>query len=44
MHVFPRYTGDNFNQELTKKSFLSDPGDRVAYVKELKKYLEENHE
>lgn len=44
LHVFPRYEGDNFNQELTKKSFLSDPKDRTKYVEKLKKYLKENHE
>lgn len=44
LHVFPRYENDNFNQELTKKSFLSDPKDRIKNVEKLKKYLKENHE
>ena len=44
LHVFPRYENDTFNQELTKKSFLSDPKDRIEYVKKLKKYLKENYE
>lgn len=44
LHVFPRYENDNFNQELTKKSYLSDPKDRNKYVEKLKKYLKENHE
>lgn len=44
MHVFPRYTRDRFNQELTKKSYLSDPDDRLVYVEKLKKYLQENYE
>lgn len=44
LHVFPRYENDNFNQELTKKSSLSNPKDRIKYVEKLKKYLKENHE
>lgn len=44
LHVFPRYESDNFNQELTKKSYLSDPDKRVQYAENLKKYLKENHE
>jgi histidine triad (HIT) family protein len=44
LHVFPRYVGDNFNQELTKKSFLSNPSDRIEYVEKLKDYLEEHHD
>lgn len=44
LHVFPRYENDNFNQELTKKSYLSDPQKRLKYVEELKRYLKENHE
>lgn len=44
LHVFPRYENDNFNQELTKKSFLSDPKDRTKYVEKIKKYLKENYE
>ena len=44
LHVFPRYENDNFNQEIAKKSFLSDPEDRLKYVNKLKKYLKENHD
>ena len=39
LHVFPRYEEDNFNEELTKKSFLSDTKDRIGFVGKLKKYL-----
>lgn len=38
-HIFPRYDGDSFNINLTKKSILSDPKDRIKYVRRLKKYL-----
>lgn len=41
LHIFPRYKDDNFNQELTKKSYLSDPKQRIEYVNKLKKYLKE---
>lgn len=44
LHIFPRYKADNFNQELTKKSYLSDPEKRIKYVNKLKKYLKENHD
>ena len=45
MHIFPRYEGDSFNQELTKKSYLSDPQDRIQYVEKLKNYLsKEGHD
>lgn len=40
-HVFPRYEGDSFNLNLTKKSVLSDPKDRIVYVEKLKKFLKE---
>ena len=39
-HVFPRYDGDNFNINLTQKSILSDPKDRIAYVQKLKASLD----
>ncbi len=39
LHVFPRYKDDDFNKELTKKSFLSDPDDRKRYAKKLTTYL-----
>ena len=38
-HVFPRYIGDSFNVNLTKKSELSDPKLRKEYVEKLKKEL-----
>jgi len=44
LHIFPRYKDDSFNQELTKKSYLSDPEKRIEYVNKLKKYLKENYE
>lgn len=44
LHVFPRYEDDNFNQELTKKSYLSDPEKRIEYVNKLKIYLRENYD
>lgn len=44
LHVFPRYKDDNFNQELTKKSYLSDAEKRTGYVSKLKKYLGVNHD
>lgn len=40
LHVFPRYTDDNFNHELTNKSYLSDPTDRREFVQKLKKVID----
>ena len=34
-HVFPRYDGDSFNVNMTKKSILSQPGERLEYAKKL---------
>ena len=39
LHIFPRYTNDNFNQELTKKGYLSDPEKRLEYTNKLQDYL-----
>ncbi len=39
LHIFPRYNGDMFNQELTKKSFLSDPAERIHYKNMLQSEL-----
>lgn len=39
MHIFPRYDGDSYNLNMTKKSILSLPEERVAYVKLLKEEL-----
>ena len=38
-HIFPRYDDDKFNINLTKKSVLSDPKDRVKYANKLKEFL-----
>lgn len=38
-HVFPRYDGDSFNLNLTKKSILSDPEERMEYANNLKTAL-----
>lgn len=38
-HVFPRYEGDSFNVNLTKKSVLSEPEDRIEYAEKLKRHL-----
>ena len=42
LHVFPRYLNDTFNVQLTQKSFLSDPAERLKYVEKLKMYLSQN--
>lgn len=39
MHVFPRYQGDSFNTNATKKSTLSDPSDRKKRADIIKPYL-----
>jgi len=39
MHIFPRYTGDSFDINLTQKSILSVPHERIKYAKKLKKQL-----
>jgi len=39
LHVFPRYDGDHFNQELTKPGVLSNPKDRHFYVEKLQRFL-----
>ena len=38
-HIFPRYNEDSFNINLTKKSVLSDPKDRIEYARKLKEVL-----
>ena len=38
-HVIPRYNGDNFNKELTKKSIHSEPTERDKYSQRLKQYI-----
>jgi histidine triad (HIT) family protein len=38
-HVFPRYNGDKFNENMTKKSTLSTPEERVAYAEKIKASL-----
>lgn len=39
-HVFPRYDGDLFNENMTKKSILSKPEERTNYAQKFKKYFE----
>lgn len=39
LHIFPRYDGDKFNLELTKKSVLSETEERKKYVEKIKKAL-----
>lgn len=34
-HIFPRYDGDSFNVNMTKKSILSEPNERLEYAKKL---------
>lgn len=34
-HIFPRYDGDSFNVNMTKKSILSEPDERLEYAKKL---------
>lgn len=38
-HIFPRYEGDLFNENMTKKSILSNPEERFEYVEKLKRYF-----
>jgi len=38
-HIFPRYDDDSFNENMTKKSVLSDPKDRIQFVNKLKAVL-----
>lgn len=40
LHIFPRYDGDSFNINLTKKSILSDPKDRLEFAAKLKDKLQ----
>ncbi len=34
-HIYPKYTGDSFNVELTKKSFLSEAEERIKWREKL---------
>jgi len=38
-HILPRYDEDHYNVNIAKKSILSDPKIRVAYVEKIKKQL-----
>jgi histidine triad (HIT) family protein len=38
-HIFPRYDGDSYNENMTKKSILSKPEERIVYVNKLKEAL-----
>lgn len=40
LHIYPRYNNDQFNQEMVKKSFLSDPNERNTYAQKLRAFLE----
>ncbi|OGD08826.1 hypothetical protein A2397_05270 [Candidatus Amesbacteria bacterium RIFOXYB1_FULL_44_23] len=40
LHIFPRYDGDLYNENMTKKSILSKPEERLEYVTKLKAELE----
>ena len=40
-HIFPRYDGDSFNVNMTKKSILSTPEERIEYAEKLKNTLKE---
>lgn len=40
LHIFPRYDGDLYNENMTKKSILSKPEERLEYVAKLKTELE----
>ncbi len=42
LHVFPRYTGDEFNQKLAEKSRLSDPEERLKYAHKIKDFFRKN--
>jgi histidine triad (HIT) family protein len=39
LHVFPRFHGDLFNENMAKKAILSEPVERLKYVEKLKKVL-----
>jgi len=39
-HIFPRYDNDSFNINLTKKSVLSNPKDRIKYTTKFKKAID----
>ncbi len=38
-HIFPRYDSDQFNENMTKKSILSLPEERIKFVEKLKRSL-----
>lgn len=38
-HVFPRYTGDSYNINMSQKSILSAPEERLKYAKKLKEVI-----
>lgn len=39
LHIFPRYDGDNFDINMTKKSILSNPDERKKFARKLKEKL-----
>ncbi len=38
-HVFPRYDGDSYNENMTRKSILSTPEERLKYAQKIKAQL-----
>lgn len=38
-HVYPRYDGDSYNENMTQKSILSTPEERLEYSRKLKDTL-----
>jgi len=38
-HIFPRYDGDSFNENMVKESILSRPEERLEYVAKLQAVL-----
>lgn len=42
LHIFPRYTGDEFNIMLTNKSRLSDPTERLIFAEKLRHQLSQS--
>lgn len=41
LHIFPRYENDSYNENMTKKSILSSPEERIEYVQKIKTALSE---
>ncbi len=39
LHIYPRYNNDSYNENMTKKSLLSTPEERLEYANKLITYL-----